>query len=101
MEDKVYKVFTKSEWKIFQEIGQFSGSADDLSDGFIHLSSKEQVAGVIEKFFTGKHPLFIAEFSNPEFLKRIEWEVSFSNETYPHLYGSDLLVSELSGLLKL
>lgn len=95
MKDKVYKIFTESEWRIFQETGQFKGSADDLRDGFIHLSTKDQVAGVIERFFTGKRPLYVAEFSGPKFLKQLRWEVSASNGIYPHLYGFELLTSEV------
>lgn len=101
MQDGVYKIFTETEWKAFQETGQFSGSALDLSDGFIHLSAKHQVAGVIERFFAGIRPLYIAEFSGSEFLGRLDWEASSSDETYPHLYGYDLLLSECSGLLKI
>ena len=56
MQDKVYKIFTKSEWKDFQKAGQFKGLADDLRDGFIHLSTEEQVDGVIERYFSGQHP---------------------------------------------
>lgn len=51
MKDKVYKISTESDWTSFQESGQFKGSADDLRDGFIHLSKKEQVSKVIERFF--------------------------------------------------
>ncbi len=98
MNDSVYKVFTRSEWSSFRETGRFGGSADDLRDGFIHLSTKEQINGVIEKHFSGKHPLYVAEFSNPDFLKKLEWEASSLNEVYPHLYGSDLFVNEISNL---
>ena len=101
MKDKVYKIFTESEWKDFQEAGQFKGSADDLRDGFIHLSTEEQVDGVIEKYFSGQHPLYIAEFSNPEFLQRLNWEASTSNEIYPHLYNSALLMSEVINFVRL
>ena len=52
MNGRVYKVFTETEWKTFQDTGQFEGSADDLRDGFIHLSTKKQLAGVIERFFS-------------------------------------------------
>jgi len=48
---RVFKVFTASQWNAFQESGQFSGSEDDLRDGLIHLSTKEQVDGVIERYF--------------------------------------------------
>jgi uncharacterized protein (DUF952 family) len=101
MKNKVYKVFTESEWKVFQKTGQFKGSKDDIRDGFIHLSTKEQVAGVIERFFAGKHPLYVAEFSSRNFVKRLKWETSSSNEVYPHLYSSELFVTELSDFNKL
>ena len=101
MQDKVYKIFTESEWKLFQETGQFKGSADDLRDGFIHLSTEQQVAGVIDKFFSGVHPLYVAEFSGPGFMRRLKWEASLSNELYPHLYNSTLLVSEVVSLVLL
>jgi uncharacterized protein (DUF952 family) len=101
MKNKVYKVLTKNEWQAFQETGQFNGSADDLRDGFIHLSTKEQVAGVIERFFSGQRPLYIAEFSDPEFIQRLKWEASESNQIYPHLYDFSLLSIEISAFLKM
>ena len=101
MQDKVYKIFTESEWKGFQATGQFGGSADDRRDGFIHLSTKEQVDGVIERFFSGKRPLYIAQFSSPEFMQRLIWEASTSNEIYPHLYNSELFASEVINFVRL
>lgn len=101
MQDKVYNIFTESEWVLFQETGQFQGSADDLRDGFIHLSTKDQIAEVIEKFFSVVHPLYVAEFSGPGFIRRIKWEASFSNELYPHLYNSTLLADEVKNLVRL
>jgi len=95
MQDKVYKIFTESEWMRFQETGRFKGSADDIRDGFIHLCTEQQVAGVIERFFTGQRPLYVAEFSGKDFLQRLTWETSDTNGVFPHLYGFDLLASEV------
>jgi len=101
MRNRVYKVFTESEWKLFQETGQFKGAADDLRDRFIHLSTKEQVAGVVERFFARERPLYVAEFSGPDFLQRLTWEASASGSVYPHLYGFDLSLSEVGHVAKL
>jgi len=101
MNDKVYKVFTESEWETFQDTGQFGGSSDDLLDGFIHLSTKEQLAGVIERFFSGVRPLYVAEFSHFNFLQKLKWEISTSGGVYPHLYGVNLLPGEVTGFVKL
>ena len=100
VKDKVYKIFTESEWEAFQKTGLFSGSADDLRDGFIHLSTNEQLEGVIERFFSGKRPLYVAEFSDDDFLKTLSWEVSASNEVYPHLYRHKLLVGQVSSVFE-
>jgi len=96
MEDRVYKVFTEDEWNRFQETGQFSGSADDIRDGFIHLSTKDQVAGVIERFFAGKGRLHVAEFSAMDFMRRLSWEASASGDVYPHLYDCELSTADVS-----
>jgi len=101
MKDKVYKVFTEREWIAFQKSGHFEGSKDDLRDGFIHLSTKGQVDGVIDRFFAGRGPLYVAEFSDPGFQQRLKWETVVSGEVYPHLYDSELLASEVTSTTKL
>ena len=77
--EKVYKIFNQTDWQDFQASGRFSGSADDLRDGFILLSKQDQVVGVIEKFFKANRPVYIAEFSGPRFLEHLRWELSGSN----------------------
>ncbi len=101
MHDSIYKIFTESEWKLFQESGQFEGSPDDLRDGFIHLCTREQVTGVIERFFAGKGRLYIAEFVDAGFLESIKWENTDSGESYPHLYGMNLLLSKVRGTVEI
>jgi uncharacterized protein (DUF952 family) len=101
MKDRVYKIFRQAEWKAFQQEGHFRGSKDDLRDGFIHLSTKNQVEGVIDRFFSGVCPLYVAEFSEPQLLKQLKWEGSGASEFYPHLYGSDLQLADMAGFEKL
>ena len=100
MKDKVYKIFTESEWKAFQADGRFKGSENDLRDGFIHLSAKQQVDGVIERYFTGVRPLYIAGFSSPRIMQLLKWEISDSKDHYPHLYDVDLLANEVTDFIK-
>jgi uncharacterized protein (DUF952 family) len=101
MKNSVYKIFRQEEWQAFQQEGHFKGSEDDLRDGFIHLSTQQQVDGVIERFFAGVRPLYVAEFSEPELLQKLKWEDSGSGELYPHLYGFDLQAAEMAGFVKL
>ena len=99
--DRVYKILTEAEWERFQKTGRFNGSSDDTRDGFIHLSTKEQVDGVIETYFSGKSPLYVAEFSSSSFLDCLRWEPSSSGKIYPHLYDFELHVSDLTGFTQI
>ena len=101
MKERVYKVFRQAEWQAFQQEGHFKGSKDDLRDGFIHLSNPQQVDGVIDRFFSGVRPLYIAEFTEPWLLQNLKWEDSGSGELYPHLYDSDLQAADMAGFVKL
>ena len=101
MKDRVYKIFRQDEWNIFQQEGHFTGSKDDLRDGFIHLCTQKQVDGVIERFFPGVRPLYVAEFSKPELIKQLKWEVSGSYGAFPHLYAADLQAVDVTGSKKL
>jgi len=96
MLDKVYKIFTEDEWARFQVTGEFSGSADDMRDGFIHLSTRNQIDRVIKKFFKEKGPLHVAVFSTTGLPGDLKWEESASGETYPHLYGMGLFLVDVT-----
>ena len=101
MKDQVYKIFTATEWIKFQKNGRFSGSATDLHDGFIHLSTKTQVNGVIERYFSGLSPLYVAGFSGSGFIQSLTWESSGSEDLYPHLYDADLMLNDMAGFVEL
>ena len=101
LQAKVYKIFTEDEWQAFQASGEFSGSVDDWRDGFIHLSTRDQVGAVIEKFFAGKGPLHVAEFSSLELPGELKWEEAASGERFPHLYGSALFKSKATSHSKI
>jgi nicotinate-nucleotide pyrophosphorylase (carboxylating) len=78
----IWKVFRAGEWEALQATGSFEGSADDLRDGFIHLSTDRQLAGTLAKHFAGEEELVLAEVSvaaDPA----LRWE---GTGQYPHLY---------------
>ena len=67
--------------------GEFSGSDLDHRDGFIHLSSRKQVAGTLERHFAGVADLVIVEIDANAIAASVRWEVSRGGELFPHLYG--------------
>ena len=67
--------------------GAVAGSADDLRDGFIHLSTHSQLAGTLERHFAGETGLIVLEITADRLHAGLKWEPSRDGALFPHLYG--------------
>jgi len=81
----VYKLLRAGEWAEFEAGGTFAGSADDLRDGFIHLSTTEQVEGTRAKYFAGIAVVRVA-CDGDRLGPALRWEPSRGGALFPHLY---------------
>ncbi len=92
----VFKILRPEEWRTLQAEGTFRGSADDERDGFIHLSTEDQVEGTLAKHYQGQEKVFIAKVRAAGL--PIKMEISRNNARFPHLYGAlaleDIVSSE-------
>jgi uncharacterized protein (DUF952 family) len=63
--------------------------ADSLSgEGFIHLSTKQQVDGVLQRYYKGQHDLLLLHIDETKLTAELKYERSPSvNELFPHLFG--------------
>jgi uncharacterized protein (DUF952 family) len=84
----VYKIAKRAEWSDAATRGAYSGSADDLRDGFIHLSAGHQVRGTLEKHFKYEADLVLIAFEEEKLGPDLRWEQSRGGESFPHLYGA-------------
>ncbi|MFO0476791.1 MAG: DUF952 domain-containing protein [Alphaproteobacteria bacterium] len=82
----VYKILRAREWQAFRETGVFAGSADDLRDGFIHLSARDQVEGTRAKYFAAEPDIVILRASATQLGSELRWEPSRGGVLFPHLY---------------
>lgn len=82
-----YKIIDASEWDAATAAGRYKGSADDLRDGFIHLSTGPQLAGTAAKFFRGQRNLLLVAFRSEDLGPALVWEPSRGGELFPHLYA--------------
>lgn len=87
MRQIVYKIATVLDWRQAAACGYYAGSPDDLRDGFIHLSSKSQLSGTLEKHFRGKTGLVLIAFEDDRLGPGLKWETSRGGELFPHFYG--------------
>ena len=96
MPETAFKIFTADQWTQFQADGVFHGAPVDLADGYIHMSTADQLNGTLEKHFAGQEGLVIAEIDLSAFGDALRWEVSRGGALFPHLYAELPLASVLS-----
>ena len=87
MSDPIYKICASAMLQEARGRGRFEGSADDLRDGFIHLSAGHQVAGTLAKYFAGQRDLVLLAVDPDRLGAGLRWEKSRGGELFPHLYG--------------
>ena len=84
---KVYKILFGAEWAAAQEAGAFHGSALDLKDGYIHLSTAAQAGETARLHFKGQAGLVLLKLDAERLGPAIKWEPSRGGQLFPHLYG--------------
>jgi uncharacterized protein (DUF952 family) len=89
----IYKICGRDEWRAAETGGQFSGSAVDVRDGFIHFSSAAQVAETAVKHFAKQSDLMLIAVDAEALGSALRWERSRNDDLFPHLYGPLPLVA--------
>jgi uncharacterized protein (DUF952 family) len=87
MSGTAFKILTADQWAQFTADGSFAGAPIDISDGYIHMSTADQVAETLAKHFAGQVGLVIAEVDLSGFGDALKWEVSRGGALFPHLYA--------------
>ena len=83
----VYKLCPAATWRAACEQAFYTGSADDVRDGFIHLSTKVQLAGTARRYFAGEQGLVLVALDVARLGPSLRWEPSRGGQLYPHLYA--------------
>lgn len=83
----VFKIVPVSLWYAAQAEGFFAGSPDDVRDGFIHLSTADQIEGTLAKHFRNQDDLIVVAFDSAQ-LASLKWEASRGGALFPHVYGA-------------
>lgn len=82
-----FKVLTADQWAVLERDGQFTGAPVDLADGYIHMSTADQLDETLAKHFAGQSGLVIAEIDLGGFGDALKWEPSRGGALFPHLYA--------------
>ena len=82
-----FKILTPGQWAQFQRDGEFHGAPVDITDGYIHMSTADQLVETLVKHFAEQDNLTIAEVDLGAFGDELKWEVSRGGALFPHLYA--------------
>ncbi|SPF77914.1 DUF952 domain-containing protein [Pseudoprimorskyibacter insulae] len=83
----IYKILRADEWAALQSSGETAGAPIDVSDGFVHFSTAEQVRETAAKHFAGADGLLLLAFDANALGEALKWEVSRGGALFPHLYA--------------
>ena len=86
-EEPIYHITTQAAWDAAKELGYYEAASLD-TEGFIHLSTAEQVPGTLERFFAGQTNLVKLVIQPEKLTHTLKYEIAPSlNVAFPHVYG--------------
>ena len=83
----VYKILRAAEWAALQSAGETHGAPIDVQDGFVHLSTAEQVAETAARHFAAEGDLVLLAFDADDLGAALRFEPSRGGALFPHLYA--------------
>ena len=83
----IYHVISDADWQKALQQG-FYEHPSLAAEGFIHTSKKEQVKGVLERYYQNQTDLLLLHIDETKLTAELKYELAASvNETFPHIYG--------------
>lgn len=90
----IYHITAEADWQAAQEQGYYTAPSLEIQ-GFIHLSTVNQVTKVANAVFTGQTGLILLEIDEAKLLATLKYEPPDTlvpaehtqGELFPHLYG--------------
>jgi uncharacterized protein (DUF952 family) len=85
--DVAFKILSRADWRAAQAEGRYDGSPVDLADGYIHLSTADQLEATAAKHYAGQAELMLVEVDLTALGEALIWEPSRGGALFPHIYG--------------
>jgi len=83
--DTLLHICARSDWEKARERGEYR-AASLASEGFIHLSTPDQVAATGRRFYRGQTGLVLLVVDTGRALPEVRYEAA-DGALFPHLYG--------------
>lgn len=85
--DRAWKLLDAADWDLARLDGAYAGSAVDRADGYIHMSTAEQLSETAAKHYAGRPDLILLEVDLSVLGPAVRWEASRGGALFPHLYA--------------
>jgi uncharacterized protein (DUF952 family) len=82
----IYKILLPPEWAQFRRAERFDGSPLDRRSGFVHCSSRPQLAPTARRFFLDEPSLIVVALDE-DALADVRWEAAPDGTSFPHVYA--------------
>lgn len=83
----IYHVTNKADWQQALAAGAYTHPSL-AAEGFIHSSRKEQVAGVLDRYYSGAKDLLLLHIDESKLTSELKYELAASvNQLFPHVFG--------------
>jgi uncharacterized protein (DUF952 family) len=83
----IYHITTKPQWLLAQKNGYYT-SPNWLIEGFIHCCTKNQIAGILDRYYSEQQHLLQLSIDIFALSVPVKYELSPAvNELFPHIYG--------------
>ena len=96
----IYHMCKCRDWQKADASGLYQGSVDDRVDGFLHFSTAQQVAESAARHRKNVADLLLITVDANDLGPSLKWELSRSDQLFPHLYAS-LVIEAVVEVIKL
>jgi len=84
--NSAYKILSRCDWTASEKLGH-TITALDSADGYVHLSTRHQVADTLTLHYKGETHVRLLEYDLDQLGGALKWEKSRGGQMFPHLYG--------------
>lgn len=82
----IYHIVPAADWA--KQESQSNYRANSLqTEGFIHLSTKDQVAGTLSRYYQNIPDLLLLHVDTDKLVSDLRYELATNHDSFPHLYG--------------
>lgn len=87
MSQTLFKIVTLEVWSADPGGAAVPRMPIDHQDGFLHLSTRDQLEETLRLHFAGKGPLVLIAIDETRIPDGLRWEPSRRGQLFPHVYG--------------